>query len=234
MSWFWRGFQSAVFYYVSCAPCNALAYRRRRRKDITRSNAEEHDLEEGTYQHPGAFKTNRFWDEEITMGPGPPRKKKDLERQRRRGQDSIEGSQRDLATGNSGGTGISSADTIVVAKVPTEERGAAEVEQEKKIMNGEDWNRRRYQREDEYLWGNDNICEDQPGDKHYYIARNPAVNDLHPPVVSTQPTHRNETRWMLQPPPSARVMEGKERANNNRARSGTGESDGSNASSRRR
>ena len=189
-------------------------------------------MEEGTYQHPGAFKTNRFWDEEITMGPGPPRKKKDLEKQRRRGQDSYEGSQRGLTTGVSARTGISSADTIVVAKLSTGERGAAEGEQERKVTSGEDWNRRRYQREDEYLWGNGNICEDQPGDKHYYIARNPAVNDLHPPVVSTQPTHRNETRWMLQPPPSARVMEGKERAYN-RPRSGTGESDGSNGSSRR-
>ncbi len=49
------------------------------------------------------------------------------------------------------------------------------------------------------------------------MARNPPVNDLHPPVVSTAPSSREETRWMLQPPPSAKIMEGKERVNRNRA-----------------
>lgn len=32
MAWFWRGFQSAVFYYVSCAPCSKLAHQRKRHK----------------------------------------------------------------------------------------------------------------------------------------------------------------------------------------------------------
>ncbi|KAL8689745.1 MAG: hypothetical protein Q9218_004644 [Villophora microphyllina] len=220
MSWFWRGFQSAVFYYVSCAPCTQRAYRRKRRKDIARSKAAR-DMEDGLYPHPAPFSTNQYWQEEMALGPGPPRKKKDMDR--KRGRDSAQMSQRDLTTGNSARTGTSSADTII-AKISTEE--SVEVEQERR--SGDGWNRRRYQREDEDLWGADSVYDPQPGDKNYYVAKNPAVNDLHPPVVSTQPTHRSETRWMLQPPPSARVMEGKERAN--RSRSGSG---GSNSSSKR-
>lgn len=45
----------------------------------------------------------------------------------------------------------------------------------------------------------------------YATSRNPPVNEYHPPVVSTPPLNVIETRWMLQPPPSAKVMAGKER-----------------------
>lgn len=43
----------------------------------------------------------------------------------------------------------------------------------------------------------------------YSTPKNPPVNDYHPPVVSSKPAHRDGHRWMLQPPPSAKVMEGK-------------------------
>jgi hypothetical protein len=48
-------------------------------------------------------------------------------------------------------------------------------------------------------------------DRHnfYFTPKNPPVNDYHPPVVSSKPAHRDGHRWMLQPPPSAKVMEGK-------------------------
>ncbi|KAL9007513.1 MAG: hypothetical protein Q9173_007236, partial [Seirophora scorigena] len=220
MSWFWRGFQSAVFYYVSCAPCTQMAYRRRRRKGAARSkNGEE--MDQSLYPHPSPFTTNIYWREEMALGPGPPQKKRDREKER---QQRSKGSHRDLMTGNSNDTGTSSADTMV-ATSPLQ--GVAEMEQERRSEEG--WNRRRYQREDESLWGLDDGSEDgHPFTETYCTARNPEVNDLHPPVVSTQPTHRSETKWMLQPPPSAKVMEGKERAL--RSRSGSG---GSNGSSRR-
>ncbi|KAL8997757.1 MAG: hypothetical protein Q9188_006256 [Gyalolechia gomerana] len=219
MSWFWRGFQSAVFYYVSCAPCNELAHRRRRRKGAARSRTEQ-GMEQGLFPHPSPFSTNIYWREEITLGPGPPQKKRDRDKERQqRARDRIADNEcrRDLVTGSSGETGTSSADTMVASssfhRVP-------ELEQERR--SGDNWNRRRYQREDEILWGIDSTSE---AEDSYCTARNPAVNDLHPPVVSTQPTHPSETRWMLQPPPSAKVMEGKERAT--RSRSGSGDSNGS-------
>ncbi|KAI4117510.1 MAG: hypothetical protein LQ345_002267 [Seirophora villosa] len=220
MSWLWRGFQSAVFYYVSCAPCTQMAYRRRRRKGAARSKHGE-EMDQSLYPHPSPFTTNVYWREEMALGPGPPQKKKDREKER---QQRSKGGHRDLMTGNSNDTGTSSADTMVAT---SSLQGVAEMEQERRSEEG--WNRRRYQREDESLWGLDDGSEDgHPFTETYCTARNPEVNDLHPPVVSTQPTHRSETRWMLQPPPSAKVMEGKERAL--RSRSGSG---GSNGSSRR-
>lgn len=57
----------------------------------------------------------------------------------------------------------------------------------------------------------------------YYSARAPPVNDLHPPVVSLPSPDVADNRWMLQPPPRASVMAGKERATH-RSRSGSGAS----------
>ena len=232
MSWFWRGFQSAIFYYVSCAPCTKFAYQRRRRKDRRRANA-EHEVEEGSYQHPSPFSTNMYWREEMLLGPGPPQKKKERDKEREKERENWN---RGLGTGGSALTGASSADTMV----GTEGVEGRRIEQER--PSGEGWNKRRYQREDEILWGFDDDDHAHTSDVGisrartsssggpYYFARNPEVNDLHPPIVNT-PTNKSQTRWMLQPPPSARVMEGKERANRSRSDSGT--SGRSNASSKR-
>ncbi|KAK3354809.1 hypothetical protein B0H65DRAFT_25708 [Neurospora tetraspora] len=106
---------------------------------------------------------------------------------------------------------------------------------------GTDWNMKRYQREDEELWGYDDESirtsyklmdaikqagssagryvesklglEKQVTDEDRYnfysSTKNPPVNDYHPPVVSSKPSHKNARAWMLQPPPPAKVMEGK-------------------------
>lgn len=230
MSWFWRGFQSAVFYYLSCAPCTKLAYQRRRRKANQRAKVEKAatEMEQGLYQHPSPFSTNIYWREEMVLGPGPPQKKGNRDRDKHKTESS-----RGLRSGGAGSsslTGTSSADTVVV-----DEAGEQE-EQERR--SGEGWNRTRYQREDEILWGiggesaSGRDRSSTTGSRgNYYVARNPAVNDLHPPVVSTQPTHRSETKWMLQPPPSAKIMEGKVKAS--RSRSGSGVSNKSDSSRRR-
>ncbi|MCJ1236942.1 hypothetical protein MMC14_004926 [Varicellaria rhodocarpa] len=231
MSWFWRGFQSAVFYYVSCAPCSKLNTRRKRRSEFRRAKAEKVELNDTfpeLYRHPSPFSTNLYWREEMALGPGPPPKKGNHDK------GNLNGSSRELTTGGIGSsTGGSSGDTTLAI----ESENGTDMESSE---NGEGWNKRRYQRSDEVLWGVDIGDSDHTGDTsdisragtaasgYSYTARNPAVNDLHPPVVSTQPTHKNEIKWMLQPPPSAKVMEGKERAN--RSRSGSG---GSNGSSKR-
>lgn len=229
-SWFWRGFQSAIFYYISCAPCTKLNYRRRRRKQLKREKLEKalRKAEEGLHQHPAPFDTNPYWKEEISLGPGPPQKKAN-----RDGKPKASSGLRTGGLGSSTETGTSSADTIVGEDSVGSMRDS-----------GEGWNKRRYQREDELLWGREEdevkstgmspFSRSASGNANYYQARNPAVNDLHPPVVSTQPTHRNETQWMLQPPPKARIMEGKEKATTpNRSRSGSGASKDSKASGKK-
>lgn len=231
MSWLWRGFQSAVFYYLSCAPCTKIAYQRRRHKATQRAKAERAatEMEHGLYQHPSPFSTNIYWREEMALGPGPPQRKGNKDRDRRKTESS-----RGLRSGGAGSssiTGTSSADTVVEMEV------GQSISQVQTYDDG--WNHRRYQREDENLWGNscDSVTSmsrsSTTGSRtgYYYVARNPAVNDLHPPVVSTQPTHPSQTRWMLQPPPSAKIMEGKMKSP--RMRSGSGTSNGSDSSRKR-
>ncbi|KAK4161983.1 hypothetical protein QBC43DRAFT_216370 [Cladorrhinum sp. PSN259] len=107
------------------------------------------------------------------------------------------------------------------------------------ISTAGDWNTKSYQREDEELWGLDSSQSrfklvdalKQAGNSagrfvesklkmeksvteedrfnFYNAPRNPSVNDYHPPIVSSKPAHKDGLRWMLQPPPSAKVMEGK-------------------------
>lgn len=173
------------------------------------------------------------------LGPGPPPKK----------GGSKTGSTRALNTGGMGSSIGSRGDSSTVAgSSPTMVEGGSR-------LSGEGWNIKRYQREDEELWGHEHdkqhtgqrfvdaivragsdvrsavagsrllnrskeIEEDPDEDTgSYYITRNPPVNDLHPPVVSTH-THKDATQWMLQPPPPAKVMEGKQRATRSRADSG--------------
>lgn len=226
--WFWRGFQSAIFYYISCAPCTKVAYRRKRRKESERAKAEKALAGPGPYSHPLPSSTNPYWKEEMVLGPGPPPKRGTKEKGKKKtstdGRDSPSG-----GVASSTGTGTSS-DTM------------EGVEMQQVVQDsGAGWNKRRYQREDEVLWGRESddqsrtklspISRSGSGAGNYYYARNPAVNDLHPPVVSSQPTTRSETLWMLQPPPKAKVMEGKER--DNRCRSSTNTSHGSRSSSKR-
>lgn len=161
------------------------------------------------------------------MGPGPPVRKaqRDGRGKPETGKQKKERKLRTGGVGSSTDTGTSSADTMI------EDEGAQQVRD-----SSEGWNKRRYQREDEVLWGlgpqdtNSSgippISRSGSGSTYQYYARNPEINDLHPPVVSTQPRTRAETLWMVQPPPKAKVMEGKERASventPNRSRSTSG------------
>ncbi|KAL6718143.1 hypothetical protein ACLMJK_004230 [Lecanora helva] len=215
MSWFWRGFQSAIFYYVSCAPCSKLSYRRKRRKEYKRAKAEKamNEAEQGLYEHPSPFSTNPYWQEEIAVGPGPPVRKaqRDGKGKPETGKQKKDRQSKTSGSGHSHGTGTGSADTL------TGDEGQSTRD------SREGWNKKRHQREDEVLWGLElqetnssgaasPSSRSASGSFYQYCARNPEINDLHPPVVSTQPRTKTETLWMLQPPPRAKVMEGKERA----------------------
>ncbi|KAF4632416.1 hypothetical protein G7Y89_g5708 [Cudoniella acicularis] len=234
---------SVAFYVLSCSTCAKINHRRKAKIQAKRERAEKHALETeqpGLYRHPSPFSTNPYWTEEIMMGPGPPKPKGDK-------GSSKNASQRAL---NTAGQGSSYAGSTAVSTEPSSSPTAVT---DGSRLSGDDWNRKRYQREDEALWGIDfqgsgqkikdviakagssagrllegrlsksGPVKDEDTGPYYLPARNPPVNDLHPPVVSTQPTSKDETRWMLQPPPPAKVMEGKVRVNRSRA-----SSDGSN------
>jgi hypothetical protein len=229
MSWFLRGVQSAVFHYASCAPCTGYSDGRKRRRAARAAHRVKAKLQlehPDTYQHPPPTGTNPYWEEEIRMGPGPP------PRRARRNN-----------TGNS--RAITTAGTQHSALSKGSSSGDGDLRLSDETVQDDSWNHKRYQREDEDLWGIDdeppiplqNIGTGssvgvagfhlkRPGTSRsasYYSVRAPPVNDLHPPVVSNPSPDPADNRWMLQPPPKASVMAGRERASN-RSRSASGSS----------
>ena len=230
-----RGIQSAIFYYLSCAPCTGHAYRKKRRKEADRDRAHKHQLEmeqPGLYRHPSPFATNPNWQTEIDAGPHPAaaRRKKDNKKSTR--------------TRPSAENESTVASTVSLPLVQGE-------------SNDSVWNLKRYQREDEDLWGANlayrssrtsglegSVINGKGGisrpatartnrtektSTSYYSANNPPISDLHPAIVTRIDT-REDAMWMLQPPPTARVMSGREKPPPTRHRS---DSASSRVSSRR-
>jgi hypothetical protein len=203
--------QSVLYFVLSCQPCRNVAHERRRARQAALDNQENARMameEPDGYAHPAPFSTNIYWQEEINLGPGPPPQR--LTRAERR---------RKLNSKTPGSSGYVSPEGM---HTPTGEK-----------TGGINWNRQRYHREDEPLWGRDILHDtrDEGGATHralsgcsvglpgvktsntatayHYTLRNPPVNEYHPPIVSTPPLHRSETFWMLQPPPNPSVMAGK-------------------------
>lgn len=168
------------------------------------------------------------------------------------GQDSSTGTRSSLAISNAGTntttTTIPATRQQSIQSPPTdlttvpssgEEASSPTLTHKASISTADDWNFKRYQREDEELWGHglsrtgqqlmdaikqagtsagrfmeaklgkDKPVTDEDRQNFYFTPKNPPVNDYHPPVVSSKPAHRDGHRWMLQPPPPAKVMEGK-------------------------
>lgn len=215
--WLYRGIQSAVFYYVTCTPCAEARDRNKRRKEAfaarrkKEKEARELVTEQPVFHQPTPFSTNPYWNEEITVGPSGPKRKKNFNK-----------------THNSrfeGKTEVEDEESIPLDTDGTKrELGVGEELKDKLDRLGERWNWKRYQREEEVLWGHEPEVQGSSigfsgrgranthDSSRYYIPRNPEVNELHPPVVSSVPSRKAETRWMLQPPPPAKIMEGKVRA----------------------
>ncbi|KAI9886552.1 MAG: hypothetical protein M1823_001664 [Watsoniomyces obsoletus] len=213
--------QSVLYYVVACSPCRQCAYRRRRKREASlakrqRKNELETD-EPGLYRHPSPFSTNIYWREELAMGPGPPQKKSSKESKGNHSQQQ----QRRLITAGTGSSLGSATTTTIHGESSTSTMIGSSLER----TSVQDRYYERHQREDEVLWGYGGLgnLEGRPDSERRgggggrargttspeTYSRNPPVNELHPPIVSSQPTTRSESRWMLQPPPSARVMSGK-------------------------
>ncbi|KAL2756772.1 hypothetical protein ACRALDRAFT_2026775 [Sodiomyces alcalophilus JCM 7366] len=228
--------QSAIFYYVACTPCNESKARykakhqaKKDRQEMMRVQMEQPER----YAHPLPFSTNPYWQEEIDIGPRPPKK-----------TNSKSTSQRALTSAGTGrnSTSASLAHTNTSSNLdhstsltsPT----LSSVDPHTPLV-GEAWNKERYQREDEELWGHDlsrmghrlvdNIVKagnsagriikgelgmekqvtEEDRTNFYLTPRNPPVNDYHPPIVGSTPMQKNALQWMLQPPPPAKLMEGR-------------------------
>lgn len=227
--WFWRGVQSAIFYYVSCTPVVEFKHKQQRRKEAKLAQKEVVTLQPGLIQQPRAFQTNPQWTEEVLLGPGPPKgwephaMLRDAKKKFKRAPEEPDDSE------------------AAPGRPSLEHRVSSALENVKGTLrtslHPERWNWKRYDREDEFLGGFSNTMtrmwdkmaasvghsSDDPAAGHYmkriktdesekydYTRGHvPAVNDLHPPVVSQLPARPEEVAWMMLPPPSAAVMEGK-------------------------
>jgi hypothetical protein len=229
--WFWRGVQSAIFYYVSCSPCIEFQHKKQRRQEAKVTKQETVNQQPGLRRPPRAFETNEEWKEELLMGPGPPKgwqphpwvkeaQKKNIKRK----------------------SGDHKEEEAPMGRPSHERRISAAFENVKdtlRVLHPEKWNWKRYDREDEWLgglsttvtraWdklaasvghmGEEPNSQTHTGRKRantnesdnfdYTRLHHPPVNDLHPPVVSSLPLNTNEAAWMVLPPPSAAVMAGK-------------------------
>ncbi|KAF7504857.1 hypothetical protein GJ744_001655 [Endocarpon pusillum] len=268
--WLWRGTQSAIFYYVSLSPCLEHNHKRKRRKEANRSQKERAELElsqPGMILQPVPFQTNQYWAEEIEAGPGPPRgwRKHSLDdRTKRAGSEKKKGKKPKKSvfapvcqvptdeTSPPTSSSCEAAPQMIETQTarPSHRASLAGATStldalrdtiKSTITRPDNWNWKRYEREDETLFGiNDKISRmwdratqhgrqastdrgppPTPGrrragttasDDHSWLyARNPGVNELHPPTVSQLPRTQREVAWMMQPPPSRAVMEGKVR-----------------------
>ncbi|KAK5129318.1 hypothetical protein LTR08_003598 [Meristemomyces frigidus] len=222
----WRGAQSAIFYYLSCAPCADARVRKQRKREAVRDRADKTLLEQEfggpLYRQPSPSATNPHWQAEIAMGPTMTRGKR---------KTNTTGSQRGLK----GSAPQSSNASNIGSSVSLSRKLSGDKHDSKLEL-------RRYQRDDEELWGSEvtapplrNHLEGSGGSTQptkprkartkdtssYQLYRNPQISDLHP-AVATKIHSRDDVAWMLQPPPVANVMSGKERPP--RSRSGSGSS----------
>ncbi|KAI1107608.1 hypothetical protein F4804DRAFT_329018 [Jackrogersella minutella] len=232
--------QSAIFYLVSCAPClqakhhqQSKAKAKKEREEKARIQAEN----PGSYLHPDPFNTNPYWSEEIMMGPR-------IQSKKYTGGGSKNISQKRLNSSGKESVSVAGSSTQVNSMSPGSSQTAVADDGKLSFSTtlSDDWNRKRYQREDEELWGQGHdisrtshklmdaikqagssagrLFEASIGkepkpiteeDRHnfYFAPINPPVNEYHPPIVRQKPTHQDGNRWMLQPPPPAKIMEGK-------------------------
>ncbi|WYZ34533.1 hypothetical protein EsH8_I_000809 [Colletotrichum jinshuiense] len=222
--------QSAIFYYLACTPCNEMKAFRKAKKKAKEDREVKRRIEmeqPGLYSHPDPFNTNPYWAEEMAMGPHLPKK-----------SGTKNSSQRGLASAGRTSTAASFGYSSTVAESISPASPTISAEPGRKL-SGDGWNRALYQREDEELWGHnlsgmghklmDNIVKagntagryveeklglekpitDDDRENFYQTPRNPPVNDYHPPIVGSKPSRPDALKWMLQPPPPAKLMEGR-------------------------
>lgn len=218
--------QSAVFYFVACTPCAKARHRQRAKVKAKKEREEKAKLEldqPGLYRQPSPFNTNPYWQEEIKMGPSLPKKTASKNSSQRgltsSGRDSSVPSMSDHT--NLGDSLTVVPDDDALAQSWNRRRGYQREDEE---LWGQ-WSAPGHKLMDAFSKARDSAgrlidatlgmgaAEKEVTEldrrEFYFSPRNPPVNEYHPPVVSSTPSHRDARKWMLQPPPPAKIMEGK-------------------------
>ncbi|KAK2612414.1 hypothetical protein QQS21_001518 [Conoideocrella luteorostrata] len=226
-------FQSAVFYFIACTPCAKVRHRHKAKAQAKKEREEKAKLETdqpGLYRHPSPFNTNPYWQEEINMGPSLPKKSVSKNSSQRgltsSGRESVALSMSEHTNVGDSRTNFNDSVTTMPLDVISEDwnrrRGYQREDEElwgqwpgpgpgspSKLMDAFSKARDSAGRLIESTLGIEKEVTDQERRDFYLSPKNPPVNDYHPPVVSSKPPHKDARKWMLQPPPPAKIMEGK-------------------------
>ena len=209
----WRGIQSVIFFYLSCAPCSDASTRKKRNRQAVHDERLRTELEAAHPDYPSQAppgSVNPNWQIEIDSGPMMPRKARNVDGDinRTRSKDLNTSDRRDSKNLKPSATQSSTS---------SKAQSAVDVSYTQRHLMV-------YQRPDEELWGaplsSTVKLPTRPGTARtkssvtniYHQARHPAVNHLHPPTTR-KVANPEEVAWMLQPLPSAAVMTGKEQPN---------------------
>ncbi|EFR01573.1 hypothetical protein MGYG_04576 [Nannizzia gypsea CBS 118893] len=218
--WLFRGAQSAIFYYAACTPCTEHLQKRKRKRDAARSAREAGRdalvTDQPVFYQPTPFSTNRYWGEEIALGPGPPARRgrnNNNATSRRGSQKSLSVLEKEKPTVTERAVLTGVLEDLPISKDANNNKKSDTASSRLATR----WNSVRYQRDDELLWGCDARASSSSlrvatrGSSKYSLDPPPEVHDVYPPIASAL-MRKEEIQWMLQPPPSAKVMEGKIRA----------------------
>lgn len=195
-----RGIQSAIFFYLSCAPCAEAQNRKKRRREAVWERAERDALAEempDVYRHPEPSSTNIHWQGEIALGPTL-QSRGGTGKKRKNGGRKPSG---DMLSSNASVAGASSLDLHAMQREDEELWGEGGIDGP--VQRPPRAMRKR---------GRSNETSATAGTTStsaaYSIYRSPPVSDQLPPIVRT--VHAvDEVAWMMQPPPVADVMSGK-------------------------
>ncbi|KHO00074.1 uncharacterized protein MAM_01997 [Metarhizium album ARSEF 1941] len=229
-------FQSAVFYFLACTPCAKVRHRQKAKAQARKEREDRAKLvaeQPGLYRHPSPFNTNPYWQEEISMGPSLPKKSVSKNSSQRgltssSGRDSVTPSMSEHTNIGDSRTRFSDSMTAMppddtLSGDWNRRRGYQREDEElwgqltdpgyvgsgHKLMDAFSKARDSAGRLIESTLGIEKEVTEQERRDFYLTPKNPPVNDYHPPVVSSRPPHRDARKWMLQPPPPAKIMEGK-------------------------
>ncbi|KFG87585.1 hypothetical protein MANI_001533 [Metarhizium anisopliae] len=227
--------QSAVFYFLACTPCSKVRHRQKAKAQAKKEREDKAKLETeqpGLYRHPSPFNTNPYWQEEISMGPSLPKKSISKNSSQRgltsSGRESVAPSMSDHTNIGDSRTHFGDSTTAMPQDDTLSEdwnrrRGYQREDEElwgqwsgpgsagsgHKLMDAFSKARDSAGRLIESTLGIEKEVTEQERRDFYLSPKNPPVNDYHPPVVSSKPPHKDARKWMLQPPPPAKIMEGK-------------------------
>ncbi|KAF2154892.1 hypothetical protein K461DRAFT_103947 [Myriangium duriaei CBS 260.36] len=217
-----RGIQSAIFYYISCAPCAEARHRKKRRRDADLARLEKEALEAGgsgaayQYQHPLPSNTNPAWDLEIAIGPSKEskaaaklklKKEKEAEAPPRSSGSTSKSEKTKLPSTISDPEPDHQAKVLWASSFQRNYLESALPIPEKTLSRPSSRVQSPTMPAPVLTPTSSRTATSRTAASSWLSPKHPPVNDLHPSTV-TRYDSPAEISWMLEPPPPARVMRG--------------------------